>query len=352
MKKNFLYVLGIAAMLASCSNGELVDQKDGQVSTPDMPFDGKIALKTSGITVSQTRAAVEKWEDTPIRVWGVDKNGTGWNTETSSLFPAPNYYANAKVDVNGNVVFDNNDVYFYPLNSDVNFSFYSCSPQPARTTVTSSSIIAAYNITGHDDILWGEAEATNVQNGGTFAGYNARYFRKGGTTPVLGFKHLLTQLRFKAIKGSEGEVIGNSVVPVSVKNISVVSVSQANLVVGGANKGSLTGSGDDTDIPVYFGANEPYGVSVAPTDAGAHAGTALVLPAQIGSYKVKVTLAAMVNGKERVQTNEITITNPDGAFEAGKIYNVNLTIYGLRMVDLDATLEQWKDGGAIDQEVN
>ena len=40
-------------------------------------------------------------------------------------------------------------------------------------------------------------------------------------------------------------------------------------------------------------------------------------------------------------------------FEAGKAYKVKLTIYGLRVVDINATLEEWKDADqTIDQEVN
>lgn len=39
--------------------------------------------------------------------------------------------------------------------------------------------------------------------------------------------------------------------------------------------------------------------------------------------------------------------------KAGKAYKVKLTIYGLRVVDINATLEEWKDADqTIDQEVN
>ena len=131
--------------------------------------------------------------------------------------------------------------------------------------------------------------------------------------------------------------------------------------MAGANKGTLTAAAADDDIPVYFEGDIPYSNSTA-TDVspventGANAGTTMVLPSTTGTYKVKVTLVANVNGKDKTQENIITITyKKDGAvapFEAGKIYTVNLTIYGLRLVDLDASLEPWTSEGAIDQEVN
>ena len=371
MKKNNLFVFGIIAMMASCSNGEMGDQKGQDSSIIDIPFDGRIALSASPeISVTETRAAVTGWTDTPIRVWGLNNTGTGWDTDDSCLFPGPNHYANGVVDSNGNVVFDGSEVYFYPLNSDVDFSFYSCSPQP-QSTITQNAVLATYDITGAQDIRWGEAIAADAEaekgevivDGIKYNGYNARYFRKGGKTPVLKFKHLLTQLQFKGIKGDEGGyTTGDGVVwPVSIRNIEVISAPKASLVVAGANKGTLTAAAADDDIPVYFEGDIPYSNSTA-TDVspventGANAGTTMVLPSTTGTYKVKVTLVANVNGKDKTQENIITITyKKDGAvapFEAGKIYTVNLTIYGLRLVDLDASLEPWTSEGAIDQEVN
>ena len=195
-------------------------------------------------------------------------------------------------------------------------------------------------------------------DGKTYSGYNARYFRKGGVTPELKFKHLLTQLQLFGIGGDEGLLENGKVWPVSIKNITVTSQKTASLAVAGVNKGILTGTGANEEIPAYFGDNK-YTTNVAlETKTEKDAGNVMLLPTASGSYVLNVTLSAMVNGQERTQTNEVTITykNAEGQispFEAGKAYKVKLTIYGLRVVDINATLEEWKDADqTIDQEVN
>lgn len=342
-------------MMASCSNNEVVDQKEDV----NIPFDGKVELSaSSNISITQSRAVVNRWNNTPIRVWGLDKNGTGWNTANGNLF-SPSNYVDGTVNSEGKVQLGaEGDVFFYPLNSDVNFSFYSCSPIPTSPSLSSNSATVTYDITGNKDILWGEAIAEDVTVANViYSGYNARYFRKGGTTPTLKFKHLLTQLQLKGIGGNEGHTENGTVWPVSIKDIKVVSPASASMIVAGNGKGTLAASAADTDIPVYFG-DDPYSTKINIEEGVVKdAGTVMILPTA-GSYILKVTLAAMVNGVEKTQTNDVTITYKDkdgneAPFEAGKAYKVKLTIYGLRVVVLDAELEPWKDADVtIDQEVN
>lgn len=356
MNKKYLFILGAAAILAGCSNNDVVDQQE----EVNIPFDGAVSLNAgSNISITQTRAVVSKWQDTPIRVWGLDNAGSGWNTASGNLF-SPTNYVDGKVASDGKVKLGgDNDVYFYPLNSDVNFSFYACSPIPTNPSLTSTSAIVTYSIAGNNDILWGEAIATDVTSDGkNYSGYNARYFRKGGTTPELKFKHLLTQLQLFGIGGDEGLTENGKVWPVSIKNITVTSQATASLAIAGINKGILTATGGNSEIPAYFGDNK-YTTSVAlERNVEKDAGTVMLLPATSGTYVLNVTLAATVNGQERTQTNEVTITYKNAQdqispFEAGKAYKVKLTIYGLRVVDLEATLEDWKDADqTIDQEVN
>lgn len=355
MNKKYLFILGAAAMMASCSNNEVVDQKEDV----NIPFDGKIEMSaSSNISITQSRAVVNRWNNTPIRVWGLDKSGTGWNTANGNLFS--NYVDGIINNPDGKVQLGAaGDVYFYPLNSNVNFSFYSCSPIPTSPSLSSNTATVTYDITGNKDVLWGEAIAEDISDGkATYSGYNARYFRKGGATPVLKFKHLLTQLQLKGIGGNEGHTENSTVWPVSIKNITVNSSASASLMVAGANKGTLVPSNTTiSEIPVYFG-DEPYITNVNITEGTEiDAGTVMILPTD-GSYTLNVTLAAMVNNVEKTQTNEVTITyrNAEGEavpFEPGKAYKVKLTIYGLRVVALDATLEPWQDADfTIDQEVN
>lgn len=364
MKKNILFVLGTAAILASCSNNEVVDQPQVDVPKSEVP----VTLSAeSNIAIEQTRAVVDKWADTPIYVWGLDKMvGANWSTATSNLFSPASYVQGVVTNTTGNngtiKLGSENDVYFYPLSSDVNFSFYACSPFPNTNTLQANNVIVSYEITGNKDILWGEAVADDVADGNvTYSGYNARYFRKGGVKPVIDFKHKLTQLIFKGVKGKDENADAGDVTDVQIKNITVASNRWSTLTVAGAKKGTLVASNAEiAEIPAFFGDDNylQHG-SVTLTEDGVKAGTTMLLPSEAGTYDVYITLDAVINGVPKTlpaQKVPITFkdkdTNATLPFEEGKAYNVNLAIYGLRAVSLGATLTDWVYGGTIDQEVN
>lgn len=50
------------------------------------------------------------------------------------------------------------------MNSDVNFSFYACSPIPTNPSLSSNNATVTYEVTGNKDILWGEAIAEDVDS--------------------------------------------------------------------------------------------------------------------------------------------------------------------------------------------
>lgn len=366
MKKNLLYILGASIIMASCSNDEVVEQQP-EVNVPKSEVPVTLSAE-SNIAIEQTRAVVDKWVDTPIYVWGLDKaEGADWSTATSNLFSPASYVQGVVTNTTGNngtvKLGGDNDVYFYPLSSDVNFSFYACSPEPSNPPSTlNNSVLASYEITGNKDILWGEAVAANVPNGGVnYSGYNARYFRKGGVKPVLNFEHKLTQLIFKGIKGKDETAAAGDVTDVQIKNITVTSNRWSSLTIAGVKKGTLVASNTEkAEIPAFFGDNNyaAHG-NVILTSEGVPAGITMLLPSAEGTYDVNITLDAIINGAPKtLPAQKVPITFKDKEtdailpFKAGEAYNVNLTIYGLRVVSLDATLTDWVDGGTIDQEVN
>lgn len=359
MKKNLLLILGVATVLGSCSNDEVVDQQEINVSKSDV----KVAIAAESVTVTQTRAALDGWDNTPICVWGLAKNAANWTDASSKLFTSG--YVKGTVSNGGAVQLGEKaeDVYFYPLNSNINFSFYACSPEPASApTLQATSVIASYQINGNNDILWGGAEAndiTNDEDGKKYSGYNARYFRKGGAKPILTFDHKLTRLNFKAKKGQEKD--DGSVIPVKIENITIAANSNATMTVAGTNAGSLTAVGGLTELPVFFG-DDTYAkrgaLTLADDFSEAVAGTVMVLPTT-GSYTITVTLSATIDGKTvfaEPSSFEISYTDKAGrtSFEAGKAYTIRLTVYGLRKVEFEkAILTPWDtETEIIDQEVN
>lgn len=360
MKKNLLFIFGAAAIMASCSNNEFVDQQQPEVNIPES--DVEVAIGAQSVTVTQTRAALDAWDNTPIYVWGLAKNSDNWTNATSKLFSTG--HVKGTVSSGGDVKLgeNSNDVYFYPLNSSVNFSFYACSPEPAQApTIQANRVIASYQIQGNNDILWGGAEAEDIQNadGNTYSGYNARYFRKGGEKPTLKFDHKLTRLNFKAKKGQENDE--SSIIPVKIENITITANNNATMIVAGTNAGSLTAVGDETELPVFFG-DDTYekrgGLDLAEDFSESAAGTVMVLPTT-GSYTITISMSAMVGGQKvtpEPSSFEISYSDKDGntSFDAGKAYTIILTVYGLRKVEFEkATLTPWDTNTEIiDQEVN
>lgn len=361
MKKNLLFILGAAAIMASCSNNEFVDQQQPEVNVPES--DVEVAIGAQSVTVTQTRAALDAWDNTPIYVWGLAKNSDNWTNATSKLFSTG--HVKGTVSNGGDVTLGEkpDDIYFYPLNSSVNFSFYACSPEPAQApTIQANRVTASYQIQGNNDILWGGAEAADIQNvdGNAYSGYNARYFRKGGEKPTLKFDHKLTRLNFKAKKGQENDE--SSIIPVKIENITITANNNATMTVAGENAGALTAVGTTTELPVFFG-DDTYAKHGA-LDLNADfsespAGTVMVLPTT-GSYTITVSMSAMVGGQKvtpEPSSFEISYTDRKTgvtSFEAGKAYTIRLTVYGLRKVEFEtAILTPWDTNTEIiDQEVN
>lgn len=351
MKKNYLFILGAAAMLAGCSNSEVIEQQ-GEPGVEN----SEVAISLDAMTnikVDQTRAALDGWNNTPIRVWGLDKDGGNWTDATAKLF-AGRGYADGTVAKGGAVTLDKQ--YFYPMNNAINFSFYACAPNPGTPTVQASKVIVPFSINGNNDILWAEAHAVDKTVGDkTYAGYNARYLRNNGAKPQLTFNHLLTRLNFQAKKGVESD--SESVLPVKIKNITITASANATMIVAGEGKGTLTEvAGTTAELPVFFG-DDTYATQGAlnlKNDLSlSEAGTVMVLP-RAGAYQVTVELAADgITDPIPASTFEIAAESADG-FLAGKAYTINLTVYGLREVKFDnAILTPWdKVTDIIDTEVN
>lgn len=363
MKKNFLFIMAAATMFAACSNGDNFDEIKGGDNTPSVPVeDSEIEVvfgKATTATVEQakTRAALsESWNNERIAIWGVDRSDAAqWNSPASHIFKqtAP---VTATVAPGGEVNFENGP-YYYPMSSNVNYSFYSCYPISSNTQASSRSITCSYTIDGKTDILWGDAVCPDGEglDGTVYSGFNALYFRKviGAKTPNLQFKHCLSRLNFMVTKGVDG---GGKTVPVAVKDIKVMEVpTSASLKVVGAGAGVLTEGNVTGNLSLYKGDSPAFEDLVTPEPGKqTPVGTVLLMPSKSKTYRLSVTLEALNEKGEptgNTDTGTVTITSTED-FAANTKYKVILTVYGLQVVDIKATMVPWADGDDIYQEVN
>lgn len=287
-------------------------------------------------------------------------------------------------------------VYYYPMQGGQNYTFYGYYPyQEAQPDVTATTAKVTITTDGSQDIIWSKAEAPQIpsntlwtiDNGGTpiketsvLDGYNARYIRKikfhnelvsdqsqytqqegdpVAYVPFLKFNHMLTQLKFfvVAAKDQSKEDIENTK-ELRVKNIKLkqientakLDITQGTIEWSNAGEidmhipGGLTNEGN-----VAEGSPGDYKfIPQDPTNPEA-AGLAMIKPGET-SYTLELTIDAPDTGgavgTPQTQTVTLNIAQAgDAAFEAGKYYNVKISLYALQQVEVDATLAEWAPGG-------
>ena len=68
------------------------------------------------------------------------------------------------------------------------------------------------------------------------------------------------------------------------------------------------------------------------------------------AYKMTIVLNQLMPGEQTPR--EFTMTTdvrlPEGSFKAGSSYNVNITVWGLEQISIQASLTAWEPGGNID----
>ncbi len=378
--KKLIYCFAILALSAcsekmdgpSLSNDLIKVELNSTVSTPD--------LETLG-----TRAPVDGTvlpKDAKVSVFGLAKSSSSgsstdidWRSSTDVLFAqredAPGIIE-ASVDENGALIFGE---YYYPVESTRNYSFYACYPFTTSTKFskvdeTINSYSATFKLSDQQDVMWAEAVAPDL---GGFKGYNARYFRKatGAKRPMLQFKHLLTRLNFKVVRGEAVSGETEDVSSVYVKDISIVN-QETNFKVT-LSKAYVT-NGTTNGIKVEPVTDSKTKLNVTTTseeyqaDLGLEAdgtkkdyGTVLLVPNT--KYSIQVTLSRT---KDETWTNDPSndesaiILSLDGGlgedvFESGKAYEAVLTVYGWQKIGFETpTVVDWVvsddevHGGEID----
>lgn len=380
MKKSLFLAMAAVALLAGCSkddggiisNGGNENEGGDNENTPV-----QIQLGTDLVTsnTTQTRTAITQWNNTTVGILGLAKNPTGigsWDISTQNATCAlPNVEGTiASGNTQAAIAFTGGP-YYYPLDNSINYSFYGYHPYVA-TAETGNTIAATNdvvtvnynNFNGSQDILWGCVKATSKQGtadtGTTYDGFNARYFRKTdakNTTPDITFNHQLVQLKFYIIKGEEDvtDLHVSSIKVINMPSAVTMTVADKNTE---ANEGkiAITAGTNEYMLSIGNGTNPAAAIDVATATTAQLMGDCIMLPAEAavdGKFKAKVQLTLP---NSNTMESEITIAPPTTgvtpAFTAGYSYNINLTINGLKEIEVTATLAEWKDGGSSDIEIN
>lgn len=239
-------------------------------------------------------------------------------------------------------------------------------------------------INGTQDIMAGKATLSDeevqkmVNRPNDF--YSAYSARKG-VQPNIGFEHLLTRFVFKVKAGNKATAgNGDNTEAVRVTGISVGSKTKGQLTVAytGVKPDTLLKfvAQDSTALKLNERVSDDHNAKlkeINPTNNNTVAlewdddadkakelsiGEALLVAPGELTYPLTIDLGQKVvtagAPEDTVSTDmslrqKTTLKLKDGMrFEAGKSYEVTITIYGLEKIQVTATLAPWKDGGKID----
>lgn len=382
MKKTFLFSMALAAALSSCTKDSAIENDNNNGTNLDLNPNAPVAIQLgAGSNISagveeqpKSRAVVDAWNNTKVGIYALSKEG-GWKDTQNPNNPTvlwENVKGTIASGTQGAITdFDlskenggKQDGY-YPNQGTLNYNFYGyyLSDTPDEWTKptideTGKIVTTTFTIDGTDDVLWGKAEATTLNgigddSGTTYDGYNAKYFRKGAdaATPVISFKHLLTQLQFHVYKSAtfESQTLFLRSIKVTEVNtnltLTIADVSDANgegklgIVTGGGTTSitvpNITGNGIDINAA---GVYEP--------DAEITATDRAVMLYTDGettkTFKIEVELAGGTDDNSATSTNTLTISAPNNeAYGIGKQYNVILKINSLMSIELEGVLEKW-----------
>lgn len=387
MKKNFLFVMAAAAMLASCSKDAAVSEPAGNgnengvvdPTDPNSPVLVRLGAGGLGVDVTPTRGVVDSWNNTVVGIYALAKDAdfTEWQAGDGSIL-LENEKGTITGNPDGSVTKEAINIAekYYPGSNDIHYTFYGYYPYAAadaegndKTPPTNATgkVTKTFVINGSQDIMWGQAVATKIDNkdgGEQLDGYNALYFRKGqdAATPDITFNHKLTQLNFKIKKAGEFSTAGPdkqlSVTKIEINTFPSLDLTIADKTETDNGKIAPTDAmGGAADIPVIKNdaGEDADAVIVDNIDGESAFGTSMMVYTAGDTqttYSAKVYLKMGDDGEEVSRPATIKLAG-NAAFEAGKAYNVNIAVNSMMQVEVNATLTKWQPGGDAEEiEIN
>lgn len=352
MKKYFI-IAAAALMAFTACNKSVAPTVD-----PDEIFDGTekyaISFGTNVVSVQSPAVkgigSVEAWDPSQtLYIYGVKRNGSA--LDLAEGIQIDNYAAAAPTGAAGAIAVYEYPAeqipYYYDYTAKYDFfGYYVDDATVGAISKTSTSITLPITINGTQDVMLAKASREGFINPSTsqpiepdklFSAYGVRK----GVQPNLKFEHQLTRLVFNVINGNG---IGAEAEPtLFLESLAVTSPSTATLGIIGADpltvnatpkaNMALTNAGGAAFTQLGIVGTKPAG------------GCIMVMPGQ-KEYPLTFTLSQTGKPIAVEQTEVIKLAN-NAAFEAGKSYTVNLTIYGLEQIEISVALTAWENGEVI-----
>lgn len=359
------------ALMSSCSSDSADDAPSIDTSKVKVEnSDVEIHLSTSSV---RTRASVDSDDDGSFSLdsMGVFCLAKGdlnvnpvelpinWSRYVSNdhwSIWMDNVKSNAVKDATGTSIkwADTTAVYMYPTGNWHSYDFYAYYPHQPYTDVSGEVVSATINLDGTQDIIWGRTSSDDQY------AYSAKYFRtQGAQSPALSMSHRLMRITFSIVAGRDKDGSKELAKTMGVKSLKLIDVpSQAKLIIADRHNPENDGKIEAdwnwnlTQYSLMDPADAPFPELDAETGEGYWVeegeqtlgqGFLLPVPEDGHTFRIHVVLQNKDGIVFDLHEYPIDLALKDGfKFEAGKSYNVRITINGPEEIKLKASLRQWE----------
>ena len=359
MKKVFFYVAAAMTMLAGCQKAEL-----NQTQTPvddTTPVAMQLGAATPSFTL--TKAAVNEWKATPVFVYGLLNNKTGYEEAIIDNYPTVVVDDKTPLEI---YVPGTEMPYFYKEGKTYDFFGYHLggAEKVTEPALDADADVVAFKVKydGNDDVMYAYADkaidvmkdpTAQVREADAYSAWAARR----NVQPNLVFKHALTKFNF-IVKGMNAKSENVTVTGISVKSfdngtLTVVSKNADDLAFVPTNYVDTVDfvlmNDDDTEFSPVDVLN---GIEI---NAGGDNASIMVAPGMT-ELPVVVTMLNNQFGKDldpytftakASDVRKVGLAENAGLveFAAGTAYNIYINVYGPEEIVVTAELTKWEEAG-------
>lgn len=386
MKKFFFLATAAIGMMVGCQTQEQTTPVDE--STPMAVVFGV----NSPVATVSTKAGVDAWTGQKLYIFGYERETSAFDGEafienvevtvdntTLEQDVTPKHMVNS-VEESFFYASDNTtyDFYGYYVDDAAKPVYTDDNGDPATEVVASAErVYIPVTIDGTQDLMIAKASQIEDVKGTAVEPYRAysAYSARKGIKPVLNFEHQLARFHFYVVAGSESTVVDDKATPETtddeglvVTGINILEAKvNADLNIVGKTRGLVDNANTATTTTLSL--KEADGADLTATGPAQWFAdktermkkenmtkigeSVMVIPGET-EYKMAFSLDQL-GVETAIDPTEVTLDYTqfgdeavaDGAFVAGKQYDVILTVYGLEEIVITAKLSKWEDGGSF-----
>lgn len=387
MKKTWTMAILAAGMMASCSsNGEEAPSVTEQEEAPVKmelsvgPLASVSVAEGRGTgSVGGTGNGEDKnlWAGQTINVFAIgtdaqtiDAEGNPKKTVAFNLTATAPDQVTAGNDNDKALTLDDIEQYY---NGTYIYNFYGYHFDGATTTNPAANSEGKFDITpdletsglstdieidGTQDIMLATTDkamdiaGTQAATDGDVSKLYSAWSARRNVTPTLNFKHLLSRFTFTALLGEDPDDSN----PLSITAIKIVNAkTKGTVTILPADAQGLevdpTDTGTELELKQRNSENTDL-VALDPIVINSNSDpiklgeSMLLMPSE--SYNIAITVEQRTIAAATQEPITKTISIDDDGFLGGKSYNVAIKVYGLKRIEVNATLTAWGEGGTID----